>query len=242
MSKKHTLQMLDSIDKNETFSKKSSELNRLFGEHSLNGLIDNLKHKKSYKIDIYKMYENDEKNKHNNNNKNKYYEQNFDINDIKRMIIKLKNDEKNKKTKINEYFNSFKFNKEKILTEEEKQQQKKKLEIRKLSLNQIPNSHRYNPKYKLVTKKIPDVIISREEFDPKKKYKIIGRDIFKVTRNYIEPDYNNYYTNTDYNNFNNTYNISGIFNNSNSGLNTSRQFSNRSNKTSLDFSTLGHAR
>ena len=169
---KQNIKMFQNIEQQERYSKFSVELNRVFGDLSYEKFYDNLVHQKHCKSqNFFNIFD--------NSNKKKQFEEDFNIKKFKQYLKNL-NDEENKRIiKLANY-------KKKLLMEGKVEYPKKKSKEKnkenvspEIKIPEVPDIGKYNPNYSLIRRAIPNVYISRTEFNPKIKYKQEGREIFR---------------------------------------------------------------
>ena len=180
---KQNINMFQNIEQQDRYSKFSTELNRVFGDLSYEKFYDNLIHQKRYKgQNLLNAYD---------TNKKKKFEEEFNIKKFKDYIKTLNEEEKNREIKLANY-------KKKLLMEgrpdkslEKNLKQKKEKSLSEIKIPDVPDIGRYNPNYTFIRKKIPDIYISRNKFNPKIKYKQEGREIFREKNYNTETNYLN---------------------------------------------------
>lgn len=167
---KQNINMFQNIEQQERYSKFSVELNRVFGDLSYEKFYDNLTHQKRFKSEnIFNAYD--------NSAKKKKFEEDFNLKKFKQYINYLNEEEKKREIKLANY-------KKKLLmegkVEKPKKKDKKKENVEsEIHIPDVPDIGKYNPNYSLTRRNIPNIYISRTEFNPKIKYKQEGREIFR---------------------------------------------------------------
>ena len=147
------IKLFENIEKQDTFSKYSDELNRIFGDRSFDRFYDNLLSNRRIHDDIFfKMF--DKTNKYQKFSK-------FDLKKYKHFITELKHEEKKEEEKRKNFRNQFKFNKREIKDYSVKSfDSDKQSNSREKKFSPIADIGRYNPNYNSIRKNEPKIFIS----------------------------------------------------------------------------------
>ena len=158
------IKLFENIEKQDTFSKYSDELNRIFGDRSFDRFYDNLLSNRRIHDDIFfKMF--DKTNKYQKFSK-------FDLKKYKHFITELKHEEKKEEEKRKNFRNQFKFNKREIKDYSVKSfDSDKQSNSREKKFSPIADIGRYNPNYNSIRKNEPKIFISKNGFVPNIKLK-----------------------------------------------------------------------
>ena len=158
------IKLFENIEKQDTFSKYTDELNRIFGDRSFDRFYDNLLSNRRIHDDIFfQMFE--------KTNKLKRYH-NFDIKRYKHFITELKNEEIKEEEKRKNFRNQFKFSKREIKDYSVKSYDSdKKSNSKEKKFSPIADIGRYNPNYNSIRKNEPKIFISKNGFVPNIKLK-----------------------------------------------------------------------
>lgn len=190
------LKIFEGMGNNQIFSQYSGELNRVFKDKSFDKFYNNLLSNRQYKSDENSKYFNGEDE---HKRFNTFVEKrDFNRTKYQKFIEKLNLEEKREKEKLKQYRNQFKITKKpNELTLFEKQLKRRKIIEDRINFN-YPDMGKYNPNYKSIRKNLPKIEISRDDFDPNKKYPIIGRDLFPIKKDTINYLSNENEENDDY--------------------------------------------
>ena len=219
------LKLFEGMGKNQIFSHYSEELDRIFKEKSFDTFFNNLLSNKKYKSNEHSKYFNPEDE---HKRFNSFIEKrDFSRTKYQKFIEKLNLEEEREKEKLKQYKNQFKITKKpNELTLFEKQLKRRKIIQDRINFN-YPDMGKYNPNYTSIRKNMPKIELSRYDFDPNKKYPIIGRDIFPIKKDTLNQLSNENEENENYNiNVSKTYDFS-----------RKKKFSGRNNVLKFDFYT-----
>ena len=158
------IKLFENIEKQDTFSKYTDELNRIFGDRSFDRFYDNLLSNRRIHDDIFfKMF--DKTNKYQKFSK-------FDLKKYKHFITELKQEEKKEEEKRKNFRNQFKFKKREIKDYSVKSfDSDKQSNSREKKFSPIADIGRYNPNYNSIRKNEPKIFISKNGFVPNIKLK-----------------------------------------------------------------------
>jgi len=151
------IKLFQNIEKHDTFSKYSDELNRIFGERTFKKFFFNLKMNRKLGCDNFlKIFE-----------KNKLSFKplcNFDYKKYQNFITELEKREEDNKIKRINFKNKFKFSKKDINENSLEKEKSKSNSKEKIFIPSVPDIGRYNPNYNSIRKNEPKIIFSRNDF------------------------------------------------------------------------------
>ena len=158
------IKIFENIEKQDTFSKYTDELNRIFGDRTFERFYDNLISNRRIHDDIFfQMFDKTHRIKKFNN---------FDIKKYKHFITELKQEEKKEEEKRKNFRNQFKFKKREIKDYSVKSYDSdKKSNSKDKKFGPIADIGRYNPNYNSIRKNEPKIFISKNGFIPNLKLK-----------------------------------------------------------------------
>ena len=158
------IKLFENIEKQDTFSKYTDELNRIFGDRSFDRFYDNLiSNRRIYDDIFFQMFDKTHRIKKFNN---------FDIKKYKHFITELKQEEKKEEEKRKNFRNQFKFKKREIKDYSVKSYDSdKKSNSKDKKFGPIADIGRYNPNYNSIRKNEPKIFISKNGFIPNIKLK-----------------------------------------------------------------------
>ncbi len=153
------IKLFENIEKQDTFSKYTDELNRIFGDRSFDKFYDNLiSNRRIYDDIFFQMFDKTHRIKKFNN---------FDIKKYKHFITELKQEEKKEEEKRKNFRNQFKFKKREIKDYSVKSYDSdKKSNSKDKKFGPIADIGRYNPNYNSIRKNEPKIFISKNGFIP----------------------------------------------------------------------------
>ena len=177
------VKIFENIGSHEILSRYSGELNRVFKDKSFNKFYGDLVANRRHKTDDLSKYFGDDENKRFNT----YTEtRKFNLNKFKKFIKELNIEEEKEKEKIRTYRNQFKITKQEDKKIKKEKDEKRKKIITDRIFFRYPDMGKYKPNYRAIRKNLPNIYLSRYEFDPNKKYPIVGRDLWPMKKE-VEP-------------------------------------------------------
>lgn len=144
------IKMFKNIEKTNSFSKYSEELNRIFGDRSFNKFYFNLiMNKRNTNDNYFKIFQKTKSNFH--------PIRHFNIDKYKKFLTDLEDKEQQKKN----FKNRFKFRKNEYSYDSD---QKSNSKEKKIKLSPIVDIGRYNPNYDSIRKNQPRILFSQNGF------------------------------------------------------------------------------
>ena len=173
------LKIFENIGSHEILSRYSGELDRVFKDRSFNKFYGDLVANRHHKSDDLSRYYGEDENKRFNT----YTEtRKFNIKKFRKFIKELDIEEEKEREKIRTYRNQFKITKQEDKKIKKEKDEKRKKIIKSRVFFKYPDMGKYRPNYKAISKNLPNIYLSRYEFDPNKKYPIEGRDLFPIKK------------------------------------------------------------
>ena len=152
----NNIKLFQNIEKHDTFSKYSIELNRIFGDRTFKKFYYNLVMNRKFKDDNFiKVFEK-------NKLSYKLYK-NFDLTKYQNYLTELEKEEENDEIIRKNFKNKFKFFKKEQKDDYSKTESKSNSKEKKY-IPSVPDIGRYNPNYNSIRKNQPNIIFSRNKF------------------------------------------------------------------------------
>ena len=161
--RKQNLKIFQGMERQNSFSKYSGELDQIFGDNSFNKFYTRLISGKKPRQNYQNNYYTDNSNaKYNYNSQNG----NFDLLNYKKFIHNLKKESELEELKRKEYIKQFKL----IKDEEEEKMKERHLSARKKKkVPEVPSIGWYHPNYSAIRKNEPRIYIGEGYFSKRKK-------------------------------------------------------------------------
>ena len=184
------IKIFEGIGTHKVLSRYSGELNRVFKDKSFEKFFSDLVANKTFKSNEQnEILSNEDKHKRFNTFNEPRH---FNLKSYRKFLKELIIEEEKEKEKLKTYKNQFKITKEEDkLTLYNKQMKRKKIVDDRINFH-YPDMGKYNPNFTSIRKKMPIISLSKYQFNPNKKYPIVGRDLFPIKNNYSSSlDYEN---------------------------------------------------
>ena len=178
----NNIKLFQNIEKHDTFSKYSIELNRIFGDRTFKKFYYNLVMNRKFKDDNFiKVFEK-------NKLSYKLYK-NFDLTKYQNYLTELEKEEENDEIIRKNFKNKFKFFKKEQKDDYSKTESKSNSKEKKY-IPSVPDIGRYNPNYNSIRKNQPNIIFSRNKFKIKLQ-KNFTEEKKKICTSPSQPNINN---------------------------------------------------